>query len=268
MRGPELLKYYEDNWETDMGACFPKEQRIVVRGHDLFDSFKGSGWMEYLLFVITGKRDKKLANLLEVVWVYCTSYPDPRLWNNRVASLAGTSKSTAVLGISAGIAVSEATVYGMRPIKGASDFLLRAKKDLDKGYSLDFIVEREISKYRSIYGYGRPLTHGDERIPPMIQVAKDAGFSDGHYLKLAFEIEEKLQQKYKMKMNIAAVYAALMCDQKLTALEAYYMTALSFSAGIFSSYVDSVEKPENTFFPLRTSRIKYEGVGQTRIWGE
>lgn len=268
MKAPELLKSYEDNWETDMGACFPGEQRVAVRGHDLFNSFKESGWMEYLLFVVTGKRDKKLANLLEKVWVYCTSYPDPRLWNNRVAALAGTSKSTAVLGVSAGVAVSEATVYGMRPIKGASDFLLRVKKKIDEGFSLEAVVEKEMSTYRSIYGYGRPLTRGDERIPPMMQVAKKEELLGGYYLTLAFKIEEELQKKYKLKMNIAAVYAGLMCDQKLTALEAYYMTTLSFSAGIFSSYVDATEKPEGAFFPIRVSRISYKGMDQVRVWGE
>ncbi|MDX2465626.1 MAG: hypothetical protein QNK31_14080 [Porticoccus sp.] len=266
MTGPELLKFYEDNWETTFGACFPGEQRIVVRGVDLFDSFKQSGWMEYLLFVVTGKRDKKLANLLESIWVYCTSFPDPRLWNNRVASLAATTRSTAALGVSAGVAVSEATLYGLKPIKGVSDFLLRVQEKLDQGIGLDLIIEKEMSLNRSIYGYGRPITENDERIPPVLKMIKNNGYFGGNYLSLAFEIEKKLQKKYKVQMNIAAVYGALLCDQKFTPMEAYYMATLSFSAGMFGAYIDALDKPSGAFFPIHTCRINYKGVAKSRVW--
>lgn len=266
MKGPELLKFFEDNWETEMGACFPDEQRIVVRGEDLFDSFDGSSWMEYLLFVVTGKRDKKLANLLESIWVYCTSFPDPRLWNNRVASLAATTRSTAALGVSAGIAVSEATLYGLKPIKGVSDFLLRVQAELDQDIDLDLILEKEMKLHRSIYGYGRPITDSDERIPPVINMIKKSGYFGGNYLSLAFEIEGRLQKKYKVNMNIAAVYGALLCDQKFTSIETYYMAVLSFSAGMFGSYIDGLKKPSGTFFPLHNCRINYVGVEESRAW--
>lgn len=268
MKGPELLRAYEDNWETAMGACFLDEQRIVVRGEDLFDSFKESGWLEYLLFVVTGRRDKKLANLLESIWVYCTSFPDPRLWNNRVASLAATTRSTAALGISAGNAVSEATLYGLKPIKGVSKFLLRVQSELDLGVELDLILDKEMKLYRSIYGYGRPITKSDERIPPVIKMIKERGYFGGDYLFLAFEIEEKLKKKYKVQMNIAAVYGALLCDQKFTPMETYYMAVLSFSAGMFGSYIDGLEKPSGTFFPLQICRINYKGVDKSRSWGD
>jgi hypothetical protein len=267
MKGSDLLKFYENNWETAMGACFPGEQRVVVRGVDLFDSFENSSWMEYLLFVVTGKRDERLANLLESIWVYCTSFPDPRLWNNRVASLAATTRSTAALGVSAGIAVSEATLYGLKPIKGVSDFFLRVQKKLDEDVGLDFILEEEMKINRSIYGYGRPITDSDERIPPVVKMIRDSGYFGGNYLLLAFEIEKKLQKKYKVQMNIAAVYGALLCDQKFTPMEAYYMATLSFSAGMFGSYIDGLEKPPGMFFPLQSSRINYEGVEQLRVWG-
>lgn len=268
MKGPELLKTYDDNWVTRMGACFLDEQRIVVRGEDLFDSFKESGWLEYLLFVVTGRRDKKLANLLESIWVYCTSFPDPRLWNNRVASLAATTRSTAALGISAGNAVSEATLYGLKPIKGVSDFLLRVQAELDQGVELDFILEKEMKLNRSIYGYGRPITKSDERILPVMKMIEEGGYYGGSYLLLAFEIEEILKKKYKVQMNIAAIYGAFLCDQKFTPMETYYMAVLSFSAGMFGAYIDGLEKPSGTFFPLHSCRINYEGVEQPRVWGQ
>lgn len=264
--GPSLLEQYEDNWKTEAGAWFPGE-RVVVKGEDLFASFKSSGWMEYLLFVITGKRDPKLAGLIESIWVYCTSFPDPRLWNNRVAMLASTAGSTGVLGISAGIAVSEAKVYGLKPIKGASDLFIKIKEKIDEGLLLTDVVSREMKTHKVIYGYGRPLASCDERIVPTIQLAEELGFASGCYLKQALEIEKILYKKYKMKMNIAAVYSALMLDAGLSVKDTYYLACLSFSAGMFAPFIEAQEKPLGAFFPLRVSRLNYEGIEGQRAWG-
>jgi len=266
MIGSSLLEHYEDHWETEMGAWFPGE-RVVVRGEDLFNSFKSSGWMEYLLFVITGKRDAKLAGLIESIWVYCTSFPDPRLWNNRVAMLASTAGSTGVLGISAGIAVSEAKVYGLKPIKGASDLFIKIKKKTDEGFLLSEVVDEEMRIHKVVYGYGRPLASCDERIAPTISLAKELGYASGYYLNQALEIEKILYKKYKMKMNIAAVYSALMLDAGLSVEDTYYLACLSFSAGMFAPFIEAQEKPLGTFFPLRVSRVNYEGVEGHRVWG-
>ena len=267
MNGPSLLEQYEDNWETEAGAWFPGE-RVVVRGEDLFESFKASGWMEYLLFVVTGKRDPKLARLIEYIWVYCTSFPDPRLWNNRVATLASTAGSTGALGVAAGIAVSEAKVYGLRPIKGASDLFIKIKKKVDEGLLLRDVVNGEMKSHKVIYGYGRPLTSCDERIEPTVSLAEELGFASGCYLNQALEIEKILYEKYKMKMNIAAVYSALMLDAGLSVKDTYYLACLSFSAGMFAPFIEAQEKPLGAFFPLRVSRLNYEGTKKNRVWGQ
>ena len=58
-------------------------------------------WVELYAFGITGLRlsppQVKVLNALFVL----TSYPDPRLWNNRVAALAGSARSTGALGVAA-----------------------------------------------------------------------------------------------------------------------------------------------------------------------
>ena len=130
--GPERLKFFEDNWQTEMGAWFPGE-RVVLRGKDVFTELNECSWMEYLVYAVTGKESPKLAKIIEGLWLLSTSFPDPRLWNNRVAALAGSARSTGVLAVSAGIAISEATVYGLKPIKGALDFLYRASEKKDSG---------------------------------------------------------------------------------------------------------------------------------------
>src|SRR5436309_888547 len=88
---------------TRMGAAFVG-QRAVFRGHDLHADLRDMDWLELYLFGITGRRfTRAQIELLQATWVY-TSYPDARLWNNRVAALAGSARSTPALGIGAAIA--------------------------------------------------------------------------------------------------------------------------------------------------------------------
>lgn len=266
MRGPQYLFENEDRLVTRMGAWFPGE-RVVFRGKDLFQDLKDSSWMGLLLYGITGRMptDNQI-RLFDGIWTLCTSYPDPRLWNNRVAALAGAARSTAALGISAANAVSEASIYGGRPIIRAIDFLFRAKAQLDQGADLTDVVRRELRNYKSISGYGRPITRSDERIGPIMALAEDLGFSGGAYVKLAFAVEEiLLQNRLRCHMNIAAVAAALAADQGLSLREYYHYSVLSFSVGMLACYIDAMNKPEGALFPLRCDRVIYEGCPR-RHW--
>jgi hypothetical protein len=268
MRGPEQLLESEDHWVTTMGAWFPGE-RVVFRGQDLFHDLKDLSWMALLLYGITGRIPSgRQIRLFEGIWTICTSYPDPRLWNNRIVALAGTTRSTAALAIGAANAVSEASIYGRRPDIRAIDFLLRTQEQLDRGADLKELIRAEIKKYKGIFGYGRPITHKDERIGPLLVLAKELGFSEGPYVKLAFAVEEiLLRDRWRLHMNIAAVAAALAADQGLSRREYYHYLVLSFSAGMFACYLDAMNKPEGAFFPLRCDRVAYAGKPH-RIWGK
>jgi hypothetical protein len=204
--------------------------------------------------------------LFEGIWTLCTSYPDPRLWNNRIAALAGTARSTATLAISAANAASEASIYGHRPVIRAIDFLFRTQQSLEKGGNLAELIKTELKKYRVIPGYGRPVIRKDERIEPLMALAEELGFSKGPYVKLVFDVERVLLQgRWRLYMNIAAFSAALIADQGLSAHEYYHLAILSFSAGMFPCYIDALEKIEGTFFPLTCDRIQYEGKPR-RSW--
>lgn len=266
MRGPKTLLEHEDRWVTNMGAWFPGE-RVVFRGKDLFHDLRNLSWMSLLLYGITGRFLKeRQVRLLEGLWTLCISYPEPRLWNNRVATLAGTVRSTATLAISSANGVSEATIYGHRPIIRAIDFLLRTKQRIDEGADLEGLIETELITYRTIAGYGRPVTRTDERIGPLMGLARELGFSDGPHVALAFQIERiLLEGRWRLNMNIAALAAALAADQELSPSEYYAFLVLGFSGGMFPCFMDAIGKPEGTFFPLRCSRLKYEGVN-CRTW--
>lgn len=260
------LEKYEDNWQTSMGGWFAGED-VILRGKSVFTELNGKGWMEYLIFACTGKEVPDVARLMEAIWVISSSFPDPRIWNNRISALAGTVRSTNVLGAAGSLAVTEATLYGMRPIIGAADFLHRAQQNLDVGEELSSIIRRELKEYRSVYGFGRPLINRDERIKPMLEYAQSMGFADGSYVKLVFDIEEYFATtRFKYQMNIAALTAALMTDLGFTPTEFYHVTTLAFSAGAMACYIDAVEKDEGSFFPLRTSRVEFKGREELRKW--
>ncbi len=266
MKGPKDLLANEDNWHTRMGLVFPGE-RVVFRGKDLFHDLKDMRWMELLLFGITGRRfDEKQISLFEGMWTLCTSYPDPRIWNNRVASLAGTSRSTCTLGISAAISVSEAKIYGRGPDIRAIDFLIRTKKLMDQGESLSELLLYEINKFRGISGFSRPIVSSDERITPLLDHARKLGFDSGYFVDLVFNIEQNLQKlRYRMKMNIAMLGAALAADQGLSVREYYYFLIPAFIGGMFPCYLEAHENPEGVFLPLSCHRILYEGKDK-RTW--
>ena len=257
---------FEDNWQTSMGG-WSLEGKAVLRGKDIFTELNDNTWMEYLLYAATGKESPKIARLVEATWVICTSFPDPRIWNNRVAALAGTARSSGALAAAAAVAVSEATIYGLKPIKGALDFLWRAEKRLSEGESLESIIRSELKEFRSVYGYGRPLVKGDERIEPMMAFARSIGCGEGKYVKLAFQIDKYLSaSRYKYEINGGALCAALLADEGLSPMDIYHMATFTFTAGAMPCFIDATNQQEGCFFPLRTSRLNFTGDETVKHW--
>ncbi|NOX27818.1 MAG: hypothetical protein GXP21_06480 [Gammaproteobacteria bacterium] len=267
MSSTEKLLAAENNWQTSMGRWFAGE-RVVIRGKDLFTELKDMRWMELMLFSITGRHfSENELKLLEGMWVLCTSYPDPRLWNNRVASLAGTVRSTPTLALSGANSLSEAEIYGRKPDVRTYDFLVRCQETLKSTDAcLEDIIRQELKTHRVIPGYGRPIISKDERIKPMTELSIKLGVFDKPYIKLAHTIENALSEgRWRMKMNIAAFTAALALDLGLSRNEYLRYAALSFSSGLLSCYIDANDQALGTFLPIRCSKISYEGKN-VRNW--
>ena len=265
MNGPKLLEQYVGKLVTSAGAFFPGE-RAVFRGHDLHTSLKDMDWLEIYTFGITGRRfTPQQMKVLHALWTY-TSYPDARLWNNRVAALAGTARSTGGLGLSAALAVSEAGIYGGIVELRAGEFITRAKILVDAGADLDELVRAELKQQRGIGGYGRPLVSGDERIAPLMALVREQGLEGGPHLKLAFEVEKiLLAGRWRMRMNYVGFSSALCADLGMSACEYYFVAIPAFFAGMPPCYLDAAEKPEGFLFPLPCRMLSYEGVSR-RHW--
>lgn len=261
MKGPKELLDCEDNWVTSMGAWFGGD-RVIFRGKNLFTDLFDKSWMEVLLYGITGREfNENQMRLWNSLWVLCASFPEPRIWNNRIASITGTAKSTGSLALSATTAVSEATIYGKQADYAAFEFITRANDLVKKGETLGSILDREMKAKRVIPpGFGRPMISVDERIPPVIRLAEELGFDDGAHFKLAVELDKLLVEKRKrLRLNIAGLAAALAADQGLSQREYYYYVILAFTAGNLLCYQDTMDRTAGVFFPLRCERIAYQG---------
>jgi hypothetical protein len=264
--GPELLRRNVGRLRSRMGACFIGSHTIF-RGKNLHAELADASWLDLYLFGITGRRFSATElRLLEALWSY-TSYPDARIWNNRVAALAGSARSTGNLAVSAALAVSEGAIFGRGIDIRASDFLIRTRKELLAGGELGPCVRRELAARRSLAGYGRPISNQpDERLGPILKLAGSLGLAHGPHVALAHDIERfLLEARLRMRMNFGAIAAALTADLGLSAREHYFYAHGTFLAGIVPCYMEAAEKPANTLLPLPCEGVAYVGVGK-RSW--
>lgn len=269
MNSENPLASWEGPLRSEVGGCFPGE-RAVFRGLDLHTSLHDADWLDLYLFGITGRRHTAAQlKVLHAIWVM-TSYPDARLWNNRVAALAGSARSTGTLALAAALATSEAAIYGRQIDLAIADFLERAHHQVEAGAELEKVVRDELQRNRSIGGYGRPVARNaaDERIAPILDIASRHGLADGKYVRLAFAIEKiLLNGRWRMRMNYAALAAALALDIDLSPQECYLYGFPTFLAGMPPCYNEAVQRPQQATLPLRCSTIRYEGPKQ-RLWKE
>lgn len=265
-----ILEQYEGPLPTRMGKCFPSE-RTVFRGLDLHEEFKNADWIELFIFSITGRRlPAAQLKVLQSVWVY-TSYPDARLWCNRVVALAGSSRGTGAQALGAGLAASEAAIFGRQPEIGAADFLVRALARVNAGDDLEQVVREELQRHPRMMGYGRPVAaaHVDERIPITLAMMEREGMPMGAHLKLAFDIEAVLERVVgrRLPMTYSSVVVAIPLDLGFSPLECYLYMQPSFIAGMIPCYLEALERPAAATFALRCDRIAYAGVAP-QAWKE
>jgi hypothetical protein len=128
-------------------------------------------------------------------------------------------------------------------------------------------LHTELAEHRSLAGYGRPISnHRDERLDPILKLARELGLGDGPHVRVAHEVERfLLDSRLRMTMNYAAIAAALTADMGLSAREHYLYVFLAFFAGMAPCYLDAVARPANTVLPLPCSAVGYAGAAK-RNW--
>lgn len=271
--GPELLQECVGVLRSRMGT-FYAGSHVIFRGHDLHADLKDMDWVELYVFGITGRRfSPQQMHVLHSIWTY-TSYPDVRLWNNRVAALAGSARSTGNLGVAAALAVSEASIYGRGIDMRAITFQLETRNrlgersidDADSRGIIEDCIRRELKERRSIAGFGRPILDKDERNPHMLELLRTLGLDQGEHLRLAFAIEETLATGgWRMKMNYAGLAAAIAADFGFSPREYYLYLFPAFLAGMQPCFIEAADRQEGTLYSAACADILYEGP-PPRAW--
>jgi hypothetical protein len=118
-------------------------------------------------------------------------------------------------------------------------------------------------------GYGRPISNRrDERLDPILRLARSLGLADGPHVLLAHDVERfLLESRLRMTMNYGALAAALAADMGLSPREYYAYMLPAFLAGMPPCYLEATEKPAGTLLPLPCDSVAYVGAAK-RSWSE
>lgn len=264
--GINSLLEFEDHWRSNYGGSIPGVSAIF-HGKDMFTEFKDYSWIEMLYFSLKKvKPSEEATKFINGVFCMCFNYPDPRIWCNRVAALAGTTSSTPNLGVCAGSSVTEAQIYGGPTGIRAMDFLFRIKKAMENGEQLDEFVSSELKKNKAIFGYGRPVLPIDERVAPALELLTELNLHKREYISIALKVDDYLKKsRFKLNINIAGVFAAFCADENMSRDDINNLTIVCFSIGMLACYLDANNKNVGLLFPLRCNRISYDGH-EKREW--
>lgn len=262
------LDAYTGDIRTSVGAAYPGT-RAVFRGRDIHSEvIHDTGWFQLCAAGVGVDLTADQARFMETFWVG-SSYPDARIWCNRVASLAGSMRSTPPLAMAAANAVAEATIYGRRNEYKAVAFFTRTVAAMEAGATLSECIDEHLRTQGKLPGYGRPIHNGDERIAPMMAKAAEVGLHDGPHVRLAFAIEDHLLNVVgkPLKMNAGALVSAFGADFGFTPRAWSTFLFPGFLAGMQPVYLEALEQPVGAMFATRVDQVDYTGPS-ARSWND
>lgn len=259
-----------ETWETYRGVIRSHKggwrigHSVQSHGYSLLDELVGEvSLMQVMIMNATGRLpERRLADWFEARQI-CLSWPDPRIWCNQIGALGGNLRASVAAATAAGIMASDSRSYGgpRTSVEGVR-FIKHAMQLHQSGMSAGEIVE-DASQRRNgkpgLMGYARPIAKGDERIPAMQRVTRQLGFHEGEHMQLAYAIDAVMQADYSEGMNINGYASAFFADQGLLDYEVGRISAVLVASGVTACYVDSVERPVESFYPLHCVDVDYTG---------
>lgn len=257
-------------WDEQRGVIRSRKggwkigQDVVLAGHSLFNELMGSAsFCQVWLLSITGRLiERRLADLFEAFWM-TMSFPDPRIWCNQVSALAGTVRCTPVAGVAAGTSTSDSLQYAGWAISLSAEFLRGAvQRSAEPGFSIaDFLesLPRNAAGCPVMPGYSRPVALGDERVAVLHRLVTTSGIPHGEHLRLALALHEALLGGYGEQINAGGFMAAFLLDQDFTPAQIYAFFSVAVQAGAIACYVEAMERPAESFLPMRCEDVDYQG---------
>ena len=242
---------------------------VICHGHSMMKELLGNiSYMQMLVLNITGRLiEENVAKWLEGNFIG-VSYPDARIWCNTIGSLAGSMKTSVVAATVSGVLAADSRGYGgSQTSLYGMEFIQSALKKHKSGESVDDIIKN--SKHKNgkpvITGYARPVSRNDERLAPHQNMTQKLGFTQGEHMKLAFQINDYLDENYGLAMNVAGYSCAFLSDQKFSPEEVYRIKAMMVASGVTACYIDYFNRPAHSFLPQYCEDVKYDGVSLREI---
>jgi len=267
-------KMTDQPWQTKRGRIVTNRggwrigEAIYNCGYSMMDDLVGhKSFFQTLILNVTRRMpSKELAEWFEASFI-CLSWPDSRIWCNQNGSLIGSTQGSPVAGSAAGILSADSRMYGPGSISGGAEFIVRALKWQQEGFSPLEIIEKELSTKHSkpgikpvIVGYARPIATGDERVEAMEKVTTKLGFEEGEHLKLAFKIHTTLAKHYQENMNYVGYVTAFLVDQGFTPKEIYRIYSTWVHSGVHACFAEANDDIAGGFLPLACEDMEYVGV--------
>lgn len=242
---------------------------VICHGYSMMNELLGKvSYMQMIVLNATGKLvDKQIALWLEGNFIG-VSYPDARIWCNTIGALAATTKASVVAATTAGTLGADSRGYGgSQTSVGGMEFIQKALDMKKSGKSIEQIVSNENFKNEKpvITGYARPVARTDERLKPHEEMTKTLGFKIGEHLTLAYEINDFLEERFNLAMNVAGYSCAFLSDQSFTPQEVYRIKSLMVASGVTACYADFLERPANSFLPQKCDDILYVGKAVRKL---
>ena len=211
--------------------------------------------------------ERRFADWLEAAFLGL-SWPDPRIWCNQIGALGGSVRTSVVAATVAGVLSGDSRIFAQKSVLEGMGFIQKALALKKQGKTATEIVDNECKRTGGIpmiVGYARPIANGDERIAPIESLAKELGFETGEHLQLAYEIEENLSKKHNESMNINGYVSAFFSDHGYSPEEAYRICAVLVNSGVTACYIDTLERPPESFLPMRCDDIDYQGPPPRKV---
>jgi citrate synthase len=258
-------------WDAQRGVIRSRKggwkigKDVLLHGHSLFNDLMGSAsWCQVWLLSITGRMiERRVADYCEVFWM-TMSFPDARIWCNQVSALSGTMRCTPVAGVSSGTLTSDSLQYAGWAISLSADFLARTlRQKTEPGFTIEgFLASRPTNPAGCpvMPGYSRPVALGDERVAVLSRILRSSGIPIGAHLHLALELHHALLARHGEQINAGGYMAAFLLDQDFTVAQIYQFFSTSVQAGALACYIEAMDRPAESFLPMRCDDVDYQGA--------
>ena len=242
---------------------------IATHGYSLLDDIHGQcSVFQVIVLNVTGRLpERRLADFLEGLFI-CLSWPDARIWCNKIGAFSAMTRSTATAAVAAGGLAGNSTMYGPGTVPAVDGFLRSAHQFVVKdGGSIEDFISKHGYRGGRLYapGFSRPLARGDKRIERMRDYAAELGYETGTYETLANDIAAHLGEREGEDLNLSGYFTAFMYDRGYSMQELMGITAWCISTGVYAAYFEQISRPPEAFLSLRVSDINYTGPGPREV---